>query len=401
MRESNFQSIETVKQAVNRWLLLDDLTVVEVILGAFLANLLEGDPLWLLVNGPPSSAKTELLRALAGHEKTFLLSSLTANTLVSGQATKRGKDPSLLLKLDGKILIMKDFTTVLTMRHETRGEILAQLREIFDGRYNKAFGTGKTIDWRGKVGFISGVTPFIDRCYAVNQMLGERFLVYRLDEDIDPVTVALAAAQKAGQETQMRQELQQAFGGFLSQFDDSWTPNFEADLSLEEKIAALAAFCARGRTGISRSGMTKEIDVLPLAEGPARLVKQLTMLGYDLRMLNGPGGVNSNLNGVYRILRKVGASTLPSIRTKVVRGMYKEGITEQLSSWEKTKVIGELVDLPTTTTTYLLEDLTAIRLVRRRIDIDNKENVASSTPFVFQLSGLCTTLIDKSEIFEP
>ena len=405
MKASAFQSIGEIKKTVNKWLLLDDQVVVEVIAAALLANLLEGDPLWIFINGPPSSAKTELLRALAGHDKVYLLSSLTPSTLISGQKPKRGKDPSLLLELNDKVLVLKDFTTILTMRHETRQEILSQLREIYDGKYTKAFGTGKTIDWEGKVGFISGVTPYIDKCHGVNQMLGERFLMYRVDEDLDPTMVALAAAQKAGQEKQMREELRDAFGSYLKQFDETWQPRFKADNDLEHKIACLATFCARARTAVSRDRWTREVDILPKAEGPARLVKQLTMLSYGMRMLNGPDHINDDLENVYGILRRIGASTLPSIRAKILRAMYEQGVVEGNTSydspWEKTKVISEETDLPTVTVRLLLEDLTAIRMVNRRLDTDSKDNVTSTTPHVWQLSRLAAQLIKESQVFEP
>ena len=48
-----------------RWLLLKDYTPVLAVLGAIAANYLEGDPVWLGLIGPPSSAKTEILNALS------------------------------------------------------------------------------------------------------------------------------------------------------------------------------------------------------------------------------------------------------------------------------------------------------------------------------------------------
>jgi len=142
-----------VKAVVNKWLSLEDDTVVDVMLAVVVANRLNTDPSWLLVVGPPSSAKTEILRALTGHPKAYFLSNLTPTTLVSGLKPK-GKlpEPSLLPKLDGKTLVLKDFTTVLSMRHDNQAEILAQLREIYDGSYSKAFGNGKVINWEGHVG---------------------------------------------------------------------------------------------------------------------------------------------------------------------------------------------------------------------------------------------------------
>src|SRR5438046_1578624 len=78
---------------------------------------------------------------------------------------------------------VKDFTTVLTLHRDKRGEILAQLREIYDGHYRKEFGNGKVVDWTGKIGLIAGVTPIIDTYHAVNQVLGERFVCFRIKSE--------------------------------------------------------------------------------------------------------------------------------------------------------------------------------------------------------------------------
>ena len=50
----------------HRWLELPDDDVVHVVLGAVAANLTAGDPLWMLVVGPPGSGKTEAIDPLCG-----------------------------------------------------------------------------------------------------------------------------------------------------------------------------------------------------------------------------------------------------------------------------------------------------------------------------------------------
>jgi hypothetical protein len=101
--------------------------LIDVALAAIVGNRLHGDPLWLFLVAPPSSGKTEVLRALGDVPDVFPLSSLTAQTFASGYERKGG-ETSLLPKLTDKTLIMKDFGTVLTLHRETRAEIFAQLR---------------------------------------------------------------------------------------------------------------------------------------------------------------------------------------------------------------------------------------------------------------------------------
>ena len=132
------KKLADVKRVVNKWLYLEDPYIIDVILSVYVANRIEGDPVWMMLIGPPSSAKTELLRSFDGHENAYFLSSLTPSTLVSGMPQKKNmEDPSLLLKLDDKLLVVKDFTSILSMRSESQQEIIAQLREIYDGKYSK------------------------------------------------------------------------------------------------------------------------------------------------------------------------------------------------------------------------------------------------------------------------
>ena len=44
---------------------LRDETVIYAVLGTIAANLLPGDPVWLGIIAPPSSAKTEILNSVA------------------------------------------------------------------------------------------------------------------------------------------------------------------------------------------------------------------------------------------------------------------------------------------------------------------------------------------------
>ena len=63
---------------------------------------------------------------------------MTERTLASGKEVEDGKpDPSLLARLHDGYVLLKDFTSVLSMRHESRQVVLAQLREVYDGRFVK------------------------------------------------------------------------------------------------------------------------------------------------------------------------------------------------------------------------------------------------------------------------
>ena len=160
--------LERLRRIFRKWLLITDWDALTVTVASVIANRLAGDALWLFLVAPPSGVKTEYISSLNGLSNIHPLSDLTAQTFASGMRAK--KEPSLLSKFEyGTVLTLKDFTTILSMHRDKRHEILSQLREIYDGSYTKSWGTGKTLNWKGKVGLIAGVTTIIDTHYSIYQ----------------------------------------------------------------------------------------------------------------------------------------------------------------------------------------------------------------------------------------
>jgi hypothetical protein len=56
-------TIDETLAVFRKWLILTDVTPIHAVLGTVAANLLPGDPVWLGLIGPPSSAKTEILNS--------------------------------------------------------------------------------------------------------------------------------------------------------------------------------------------------------------------------------------------------------------------------------------------------------------------------------------------------
>ena len=174
------------------------------------ANRMDGDPVWLMVVGPPSGGKTESIIAIATLPDVRLGATLTEAALLSGTPKKQSVGKGGLLREIGAfgILVLKDFTSILSMNRDQRGQLLAALREIFDGSWTRHVGAdgGRTLEWSGKLGLIAGCTAAIDSHHAVMSVMGERFLLYRLPR-IDPAKQAERALANAGQVRVMRKEL--------------------------------------------------------------------------------------------------------------------------------------------------------------------------------------------------
>ena len=344
-------SFEELERRVNRWLLIQDKSLLKVILGAVVANKLEGDPVWMFIVAAPGGTKTELIRGLAKIEGIYSISDLTPQTFLSGE---RGKTGSLLLRLPyGTILTYKDFTTVLSMHRDKQQAIISQLREIFDGYYRKEFGTGETKTWEGKLGFIAGVTSVIDRHYEIYSVLGERFIQYRPIQAKD-VDMAIRAIKNSGQEKAMREDIQNATADFLSSIH---LPTEKVALpdDLQERIAYMAALCVRARSGVIRDGYsTREIELIPEAELPTRLAKQLITLLIAVSLIDGQPPESN-----YELIWKVAMDSVPQKRRRVLEMLITAD--RKLETAEVATKIG----YPTNTTRRVLEDLHGLKLADR------------------------------------
>jgi hypothetical protein len=382
-------SLRELKAVVSKHLLLEDMTLVDVIMAAVVANLLKADPIWLLIIGPPSSGKTELLRALDGVSFTHFLSTMTPQTLISGKIIKGGKTASLLPKLDGKILVLKDFTTILSTRFESRQEILAQLREVYDGRFSKSYGTGESVDWSGHVGFIGACTPVYDSHYGVVAAMGDRFILFRTENEkkSDSGLMALSAI---GSESIIRTELKTAVSLFLNQFKNFTPPRFQSSQETKEMVVNLAVFCSYLRCHVERDGYDKSVCYTPQPEGTPRLSKQLYQLGMALAMVRGEDHINSE---IYEILKKISLDLLTIQRKSIIKYLWGSLSWEQYSQWSTTADVSQAVNLPTITTKRILEDLMILNVLRRDL-----QGNADNSGYRWQIRGEITDIIGFSEI---
>ena len=154
---------------------------LKIIVGTVIANRLDGESVWLLVLAPPSSGKA-IISTLSKSQEVVMVSSLTANSLMSGarkQDTIDGKDASLLPKLHGKVMVVKDASTISSMNPNAKGSVFSQLRSAFDvDMEEKHTGLGR-VRCASKFGIIMAGTPDFERSRVLEGNLGERFIYFR------------------------------------------------------------------------------------------------------------------------------------------------------------------------------------------------------------------------------
>jgi hypothetical protein len=345
-------SFRALQGIATSFLLLKDPDVLPVNLGAIQAHTLGGNPVWIINVAPPSGTKTEIIRAMYGLPKVYPLSELTARTFASGLDT-HGGDPSLLSELTDEVLALKDFTTILEMPHDERQAILAQLREIFDGRLDRRWGTGKSLNWKGRLGFIAGVTPVIDNYHEVLSILGERFVMLRIRQP-SREELARKAVKDPEHDDDRRGELAAAVRSFMNQLQ-SIPP--EISFECREAIAQLANFVSCCRSGVVRDGYKRELNYAPEAEMPARLAKQLFELLRGVSLVMGhTAATQEDLDRVGR----VALDCIPSVRRVVLREVAK--LSPGGETFKVTQVAGG-AQYSSTTVRRALEDLQALGIL--------------------------------------
>lgn len=385
--------LSELKKVIAKNLKFKDDRIIDVVMAIILANLFKSDPLWLMLVAPPSGGKTELLRALDGLPFIYFLSTLTAQTLISGKKTKSGGSCSLLPKLNGKILIVKDFTSILGMKFEQRTEILGQLREVADGRLTKGFGTGETFDWEGHVGFLGAVTPVYDTYHSVISVMGDRFLLWRSDTE-DDLSPGLTAIDRVGTENSMRDEMRESAKKFIDQFQNFKPSRVEVDEDTKRMIVNMALVAAKLRCGVERNPYTKAITYDPQPEGAPRLSKQLYQMGIALAVIHGNDKIGP---AEFEMLSKITFDLTTSRRAKIVRYLWSSLCWESFGTWATTTDVALALDSPTNTVKYALEDLMVLGVCRRDL-----QGTTENAGYRWQLSETITQQIAFSELLpEP
>ena len=345
------RSLDEVIETFQRWMHLPDPSALEVLLGTYAANCMAGDPVWTLLVAPPSGGKTALLQALTRLPHVHQAGTITEAGLLSGSAKKdhaKGAKGGLLHQIGAfGVLTVKDFTSIISLHKESRAQVLAALREVFDGSWTRHVGVdgGRELHWSGKVGLIGGVTPAIDTAHAVMAAMGERFLLFRSPK-IDTDELADRALIQTGDEGDMREELAAAVAGLFAGLELPERPP-ALDIETRRRIVALASLAARARSHVERDPYRREIESVPEPEAPGRLAKALA------GVYSGMAAIGVPEERRWHILAKLAADCLPAARRDVLRTLG------DADGWMTTTQIAVAIRYPTVSARRAAEDLAA------------------------------------------
>src|ERR1700741_2407859 len=175
---------------VRNFLHLPDPSSLYVLYGAVAANMFEGPPCWLMLVGPPSCGKSEILNTLLD------IPHMISGADISGEAAflsgsnrrERASDATggILRQIgDHGGVVLNDFTSVLSKPTDKFNPIMSVFREAFVGEWTRQIGGegGRILTWKGRLALFAGVTGRIDQHHQVSAELGERWIYWRYDTE--------------------------------------------------------------------------------------------------------------------------------------------------------------------------------------------------------------------------
>jgi len=257
-----------------------DVAAIDAVLATRAAERLDGDPLWLLVISGSGNAKTETVCSLSASGAIITSTISSDGALLSASPQReRAKDATggLLRRLGASgMLVIKDVTSILSMDRNTRATVLAALREIADGRWERNVGTdgGRTLLWTGRLGVIGACTTAWDRAHDVIASMGDRFVTLRMDSSTGRLPAGKKAMQNTGDEVKMRAALAKAVARVI---ETAKLSADKPDADETDRLLAAADIVTLCRTGVDYDYRGAVIDA-HAPEMPTRFAKQLVQV---------------------------------------------------------------------------------------------------------------------------
>ena len=291
-----------------------DLDAASAAIAAAASERLPGDPLWLLIVAGPGGAKTETVQALMGCG-AYVTSTIASEGALLSATPRRERNKKatggLLRKIgDRGVLVIKDVTSILSADRNTRASVLAAIREIYDGRWERNVGTdgGATLTWVGRLVIVGAVTTAWDAAHAVVATMGDRFVLLRPRTNTGRKRAGRGAIHNTGDESAMRKELAAVVGGVVAHMDPAGhrLSNDEID-----RLLNAADIVTMARSAVERD-YRGDILFAHDPEMPTRFVKQLVQL------LRGAVAVGMTPADGMRLALRCARDTIPPLRRDIL-----------------------------------------------------------------------------------
>lgn len=290
--------LQDIKTKWEEFIVLKDHHTIDVLMATVIGNtLIDRDPIWLMLVAPSSGGKTTLLSPIVDIPNVYFVDDLTEKTLLSGYKVG-GKDNSLLRTIGSGIMAFSDFTSILSKNPVSRGEILSQLKLVYDRKVTKYTGTGK-VNWEGKIGFIGAATADIYFHLESGRSMGERFIYYWMDVPTD-MEIAMKQSQTSISAKEMTDIMKVFYAGYFRDVK-AWVekhgiPELKMTEDQRDRVRKASMFCVAGKATVHTNFKSGKVDQIPQKASVGRDNKSFEALLMTLQMMN--CYETGNINGV-------------------------------------------------------------------------------------------------------
>lgn len=324
--------------------------------------------LWLLLVGSPSSGKTDLVRLIKSNDLVINLDNLTLNAFISGErATEKQEVYDLLPTLDGKCLVVKDWTVIFSLDEKACRKIIGDMVGAYDKSLSKHSSRRGHIEYESEFSHLGCITPAtLNKHVQYLNMIGPRFLSYSMpimsSKDENKSFEAIFSNKDRQIEEKVAREATSEFlRGLNSKSIDLIKP---LSKPVQEYLKIASRFMARARGIVVIQASTfkddagKDITYYEPSEvqieQPWRAVQQLITLVKYLALVENREEVNPD---DLEIVKDVVLSSMPADRAQALN-------TLKNNQGEVTaKQLSEGVDRSTKTARRLLDEFTFLELV--------------------------------------
>lgn len=361
-----------------------------------------GELIWLYLHGPASSGKSTICEAISADLNSAEAISKFTGVHSGYKSGKKGKkkDVSLLHAVNGKTMIIKDWTSVLSMPPTMLENIYGELRDVYDGSSKTHYRHGVNNNYKNIVfSIIAGVTDEILRHNHAH--LGERFIMVDLSDDshgsrkhVRSALVNINAAllnsfPKRRQPTadgapnkippDRMERVKRATIGFLDHLHEQIThcdpPHVSDDAIL--RISEMARFIARVRGRVVRD---KDVIYKPRAEVAIRLSSQLLKLGVCLCVVFNKKELDDD---IMDLVGKVASDTIRGFNFDIVASLMQAHGEGKLGL-DKHQIAAKVMCIKPTTVESRLDDLRILKVVSR-VELPNQVGVRGRHRHLWQV----------------
>lgn len=275
-------ALDELVGAFRAYMAIEDTAHIVFALAVAVSAQLDGDPLWGMLVGAPSSGKTETIRALDDVADEHL-DDISVAGLLSWMPGKKPRPTGLLSRRQGRVFAtVADFSTLLAMSDKgSRDALYALLRRAYDGRVVRELGNApEPLRWEGRLTLLAAVTPTVDRYASHADALGSRWLYLRLPTPSEKMSrQASRTSRQGGTSLREHREHVRSLAGPIVRDAVPIAQTIRESDTLGDQIDDAAMVACVGRADVPRNGYGRREIIGPATiEEPPRLAGQLALL---------------------------------------------------------------------------------------------------------------------------